>query len=389
MNDTARLSSGLRGMRVGGGLVLGAGLLIFSLVTSESMDWSPLGLGILFGACAAVALSGLFPIVAACMLAVALPLVWFTPDKTMQLGSLSTFIVLLMLLWHRQRVAAAFFGVWYYVWSVVLMIPTTTGTELITGALVWAGLMAAFAVVGELLGRQLVQNEELEIRRRQELADQRQAIARELHDTVVYSTTMMVMRAEAAKLHITKDPSHPEAAQAPNADFTADLDFIANTGRRATADLRSMLAVLRMNDYETADAAQRFTIPQTSFDRVLTDQSHKVREAGLTVQMAVEGDLGTLPEEVASALSMIVTEACSNMVKHAARDVPATIMIEVNEDAVEGAFVNGLATARSGKEGPGYGLVGVQERAEALGGTVDISTTDSRWIIRISIPTKR
>ena len=77
------------------------------------------------------------------------------------------------------------------------------------------------------------------------------------------------------------------------------------------------------------------------------------------------------------------------MVKHASRTVPATIMIDVQDDVVECAFVNGLTSARAGREAPGYGLVGLQERTETLGGTVDFSTTDSRWIIRVSIPTKR
>ena len=297
-----------------------------------------------------------------------------------------------MLLWNRERLAALIFGMWYLMCSVLLMAPFANPSELATGAFVWTGLLAAFALVGELLGRQYTANEQLEARRRQELADQRQAIARELHDTVVYSTTMMVMRAEAAKLNVARSPeSHADEPDTKDqrANLTEDLEFIANTGRRATADLRAMLALLRVNETEGANAAERFTIPQTSLSQVLRDQSAKVREAGLTVQMAVEGDVTELPEDVAGGLSMIVTEACSNMVKHASRTVPATIMIDVQDDVVECAFVNGLTSARAGREAPGYGLVGLQERTETLGGTVDFSTTDSRWIIRVSIPTKR
>ena len=392
MSDSPRLHSGPLDLRVGAGLVLGVGLLILSLLTAKGVDWGTLGIALLFVTCASVALSGILPWVAATMLAVAYPLVWFTPDHTLQLAAISVFLVVLMLLWNRERLAALIFGMWYLMCSVLLMAPFANPSELATGAFVWAGLLAAFALVGELLGRQYTANEQLEARRRQELADQRQAIARELHDTVVYSTTMMVMRAEAAKLNVARSPeSHADEPDTEDqtANLTEDLEFIANTGRRATADLRAMLALLRVNETEGVNAAERFTIPQTSLSQVLRDQSAKVREAGLTVQMAVEGDVTELPEDVAGGLSMIVTEACSNMVKHASRTAPATIMIDVQDDVVECAFVNGLTSARAGREAPGYGLVGLQERTETLGGTVDFSTTDSRWIIRVSIPTKR
>ncbi|MGO1593154.1 MAG: sensor histidine kinase, partial [Ancrocorticia sp.] len=383
-----------RDMRVGAGLILGAGLLVLSVATSQNVDWGSFGFALLFGSCAAVALSGMFPRTSATVLAVVYPLVWFTPERTLQLASISIFIVVVMLLWNREHLAAAIFGLWYYLWSVILMIPTSSTSELVTGGFVWAGLLAAFAVVGELLGRQYTANEQLEARRRKELADQRLAIARELHDTVVYSTTIMVMRAEAAKLNVARSPcATTDDSQAEDwaANVSEDLESIANTGRRATADLRAMLAVLRVSESDAAGTpeTERFTIPQTSLRQVLREQADKVEKSGLTVQMAVEGDVTTLPEDVTSALAMIVTEACSNMVKHASRSAPATIMIDVQDDAVEGAFVNGLVSARAGRERQGYGLTGLQERAETLGGTVDFSTTESRWIIRVSIPTKR
>ena len=81
------------------------------------------------------------------------------------------------------------------------------------------------------------------------------------------------------------------------------------------------------------------------------------------------------------------------MVKHASRQVAATIMIDVQDEVLEAAFVNGLSPAGSPlKESvrhDGLGIVGLRERAESLGGTIEVSTTDSRWIVRVSLPIRR
>lgn len=81
------------------------------------------------------------------------------------------------------------------------------------------------------------------------------------------------------------------------------------------------------------------------------------------------------------------------MVKHASREIAATVMIDVQEDLLEAAFVNGISAVGSPMKDSvrhdGLGLVGMRERAESLGGTVEVSTTESRWIVRVSLPVRR
>lgn len=397
------------------GAVLGSGLLVVSMVTLRGTSWSPFGVSLIVISCMCVIVAGKWTLPAAAVLAVVMFLVWFTPERALQVASFAAFFMVLLLLWHRHYRATLILGTWYLGCLISLMIPYVASTrELLSGALMWIGLMFSFAIAGELLGRQSDANEELDARRREELMEQRRAIARELHDTAVYSTTMVVMRAEAVKLHLAEAIDAQDAIERNDdvsegetrlrqmrdeyrARLIDDLDFIARTGRRATVDLRSMLSVLRMaegiKDVDSLTAAERFTIPSTSLGGVLLEQANKLRAAGLEIQTAIEGDLDSVPEEVNAAFARIMTEACSNMVKHASRDVAATIMIDVQDGVLEAAFVNGLSAAGSPVKDSvrhdGLGIVGLRERAQSLGGTIEVSETDSRWIVRVSLPVRR
>ena len=397
------------------GAVLGSGLLVVSMVTLRGTSWSPFGVSLIVISCMCVIVAGKWTLPAAAVLAVVMFLVWFTPERALQVASFAAFFMVLLLLWHRHYRATLILGTWYLGCLISLMIPYVASTrELLSGALMWIGLMFSFAIAGELLGRQSDANEELDARRREELMEQRRAIARELHDTAVYSTTMVVMRAEAVKLHLAEAIDAQDAIEHNDdvsdgetrlrqmrdeyrARLIDDLDFIARTGRRATVDLRSMLSVLRMaegiKDVDSLTAAERFTIPSTSLGGVLLEQANKLRAAGLEIQTAIEGDLDSVPEEVNAAFARIMTEACSNMVKHASRDVAATIMIDVQDGVLEAAFVNGLSAAGSPVKDSvrhdGLGIVGLRERAQSLGGTIEVSETDSRWIVRVSLPVRR
>lgn len=397
------------------GAVLGSGLLVVSMVTLRGTSWSPFGVSLIVISCMCVIVAGKWTLPAAAVLAVVMFLVWFTPERALQVASFAAFFMVLLLLWHRHYRATLILGTWYLGCLISLMIPYVASTrELLSGALMWIGLMFSFAIAGELLGRQSDANEELDARRREELMEQRRAIARELHDTAVYSTTMVVMRAEAVKLHLAEAIDAQDAIERNDnvsdgetrlrqmrdeyrARLIDDLDFIARTGRRATVDLRSMLSVLRMaegiKDVDSLTAAERFTIPSTSLGGVLLEQANKLRAAGLEIQTAIEGDLDSVPEEVNAAFARIMTEACSNMVKHASRDVAATIMIDVQDGVLEATFVNGLSAAGSPVKDSvrhdGLGIVGLRERAQSLGGTIEVSETDSRWIVRVSLPVRR
>ncbi len=266
---------------------LGGSLLIVTLVTIRDANFSAFSVALMVVACLSVMMASKWLVPAAGVLAVVVSLVWFTPEKALQTGSLSVFFMVLLLLWRRHVREALIFGVWYLGTLISQMVPYYGGEELVSGIFLFGALMLSFATVGELLGRQSDTNKKLDERRREELSEQRRAIARELHDTAVYSTTMVVMRAEAMKLKLSEakgiqaalkdvDDGSDERYSADelhlwkmiedyHAHLGSDLDFIARTGRRATADLRAMLSVLRASDQvadvESLTSAERFIIP--------------------------------------------------------------------------------------------------------------------------------
>lgn len=398
---------------------LGGSLLVVTLVTIRDARFSPFAVTLMVISCLCVMAASKWVVPAAVALAVVVILVWFTPEKALQTASLSVFFMVLLLLWRRHVREALIFCLWYLGTLISQMVPYSSAEELVNGIFLFGALMLSFATVGELLGRQSDANKKLDERRREELSEQRRAIARELHDTAVYSTTMVVMRAEAMKLKLLEVKGTQESLKdvedvpgdrySPDelrlwqmveeyqAHLSNDLDFIARTGRRATADLRAMLSVLRASDrvadVESLTSAERFTIPTLPLRDILLEETNKLRAAGVEVQTAVEGDLASISDETNAAFTKIVTEVCSNMVKHASRETAATVMIDVQDDFLEAAFVNGLSASGSPLKDSvrheGLGLVGMRERAESLGGSVEVSATESRWIVRVSLPARR
>lgn len=398
---------------------LGGSLLVVTLVTIRDARFSPFAVTLMVISCLCVMAASKWVVPAAVALAVVVILVWFTPEKALQTASLSVFFMVLLLLWRRHVREALIFGLWYLGTLISQMVPYSSAEELVNGIFLFGALMLSFATVGELLGRQSDANKKLDERRWEELSEQRRAIARELHDTAVYSTTMVVMRAEAMKLKLLEVKGTQESLKdvedvpgdrySPDelrlwqmveeyqAHLSNDLDFIARTGRRATADLRAMLSVLRASDrvadVESLTSAERFTIPTLPLRDILLEETNKLRAAGVEVQTAVEGDLASISDETNAAFTKIVTEVCSNMVKHASRETAATVMIDVQDDFLEAAFVNGLSASGSPLKDSvrheGLGLVGMRERAESLGGSVEVSATESRWIVRVSLPARR
>lgn len=376
------------------GLTLGVTLLILTLFLDPGIRSSWSNVAVALTACIALAISGRYPVAGAVVEAIALMLVWVTADKTISLSSISVFLVTSMVIWSGHRVVIFLVTPWYL--AAIVLVDSTSASdqgELVRGTLVWFTFEMVFVLLGELLLRQRLANINLEKQRRAELAAQRRAIARELHDTAVYSATMVVMRAEAARLRGDIDSRLAE-----------DLEFIARTGRAATADLRHMLELLRASDSLEStpefDPAVRFTIMDKPPLEAIEEQVAKVRAAGFKVQVAIDGDVSILPEVVAATFSRVATEACSNIVKHADRSGPVSIMVDANPDAVDAIFINTVPLPGDGLGALGgfpsdrpaemqanhFGLTGQQERVEALGGNIEVLQISNRWIVRVSIP---
>ena len=181
---------------------------------------------------------------------------------------------------------------------------------------------------------------------------ERQRIAREMHDILAHSMSLVVVQAEAGPVALRHDPGKAEEM----------FDTISVTARDALAQLRRVLGVLR------ADESGREPPPDLD---ALPDLIRRVNGAGLTATLTEDGEPRPVPPDLAATAYRIVQESLTNTVKHAGAgrvDVRLTwsaerLRIEVADD--------GAGRAPSSITGSGNGLIGMRERVAAAGGSLD------------------
>ncbi|GLY77957.1 sensor histidine kinase [Actinoallomurus iriomotensis] len=185
--------------------------------------------------------------------------------------------------------------------------------------------------------------------------EERQRIARELHDVVAHHMSVIAIQAEAAPYKVTDPP--PELAES-----FADIRASALEG---LTELRRVLGVLR-----TGHTPE--TTPQPGLDR-LEEVVASARSGGLTVEVSSTGEPPPLPQGVALSAHRILQEALSNAMKHAP-GASVTVDIDYRSDELRLRVVNGPGTAPRpvAESGGGHGLVGMRERASMLGGTLAV-----------------
>ncbi len=205
-------------------------------------------------------------------------------------------------------------------------------------------------------------NRMLEIEREQQVqlgaAAERARIAREMHDIVAHSLSVMIAQADGGRYVAKASPEFAEKA----------LSTIADTGRAALADMRRLLGVLR-NDVSEDDIDTLAPQPASGDIESLVDQ---VRSSGVRVSLVRMGTPRTLPPGAGLTLYRICQESLTNILKHAGPDPTVTIVLswgrsslrlEVEDDG------RGAASAAA-SDGQGMGLLGMKERAALFGGNV-------------------
>ncbi|MCL2465834.1 MAG: histidine kinase [Micrococcales bacterium] len=202
------------------------------------------------------------------------------------------------------------------------------------------------------------------------VAAERNRIAREMHDIVAHSLSVIVIQADGGRLAAATDP---EAAQRA-------LVTIAETGRAALADTRRILGLLR-----STDQADRAPVPETSsVDELVAT----VRAAGLDVAHVQTGSPRHLPPAVGTAVHRIAQESLTNVLKHAGTGVRAVVS-EVWHDSGFRLVVTNTpgASTPKGSASPGHGIVGMRERAELFGGTLTAGPADNGgFCVRADLP---
>ncbi|WP_166974498.1 sensor histidine kinase [Brevibacterium atlanticum] len=252
-------------------------------------------------------------------------------------------------------------------------------TNVITTMSIAAGA-GLIGVIGNLLiqgRRQLETERELsaaELAKRQEL-EERNRIAQELHDVVAHSMSVISVQATTAKYRL---PGLDERS-------LGEFDSMASSARQALTEMRGLLAILRGG--RNADLA-----PQPSLEDIpaLVDVT---RGSGARVDLDFPDDVPVLSPTSSLTAFRVVQESLSNALRHAAGAAVSVTIAQV-EQRVEITVVNGApdaeaATVAGAKShlGGGFGLKGMRERVEALGGTLQVGPTDNGGFeVRVSLP---
>ncbi len=184
---------------------------------------------------------------------------------------------------------------------------------------------------------------------------ERVRIARELHDVVAHSMSVIAMHAGSGRLAADQDPAAARRA----------LEVVERSSRDALAEMRRLVTVLRDTD-EVGPALD----PAPGLPDV-HQLVAEVAAAGVTVEVHTEGDLASVPDGVSLAAYRIVQEALTNVVRHASPTqarVSVTIgdgevVLEVTDDGATGTAARAAAPAPGG-----HGTIGMRERAALYGG---------------------
>ena len=195
---------------------------------------------------------------------------------------------------------------------------------------------------------------ERETEARAAVAEERARIAREMHDVVAHSLSVMVVQAEAAEAMLDVDPDRARRA----------LSSVQETGRSALGELRRMLGVLREMDGSGAPLA-----PQPGLGG-LDELVESVRAAGLLVSVRVDGRPRPLPAGVDLSAYRIVQEGLTNALKHAG-PARADVLVRYGDRELEVGVSDDGRGHDPRANGGGHGLVGMRERVALYGGELE------------------
>jgi signal transduction histidine kinase len=183
------------------------------------------------------------------------------------------------------------------------------------------------------------------------VSDERVRIARELHDVVAHSLSVIAVQADAAGAALETDPAR---AREP-------LRVINATARSSLGEIRDILQLLRTDDGELRPAPGL-----AALDELLAS----ARGAGLEVEADIRLGGNPVPPVIDLAAYRILQEALTNAARHAG-PVATTVTVTVTSDAAELSVENAAGGSAKRATGAGVGLLGIRERVALLGGTLE------------------
>jgi signal transduction histidine kinase len=265
---------------------------------------------------------------------------------------------------HRPRPAALAAAAVLEAGAVLAAVRFSPARDLLTSLVFLTGLVvAAFSIgttvrnrrayLGALVERAAWLERERDQQARLAATAERSRIAREMHDVVAHSLTVVVTLAEAAAVTAEADP--PAAREA--------MGQVARTGRTALAEMRRLLGVLRA---EPDDGDARAPVPGLHRLDELVDDA---RAAGLPVRLTVSGAARPLPTPVDVTAYRLVQESLTNSLRHAVDPTGVRVVLRWRDDAL---LVEVSDDGRPGAPAGagGHGLAGMRERLALFGGSL-------------------
>lgn len=195
---------------------------------------------------------------------------------------------------------------------------------------------------------------------------ERNRIARDMHDVVAHSLAVVIAQADGARYAAAKDPAAVEGA----------LATIAATAREALGDVRLLLGQFRQGEEPGPQPMLE------DLDRLV----ESLRASGLAIELERQGDAPVLPAGVQLALYRIVQEALTNALRHGDATRPVRVLLQWRPDAATLTISNALVAPATAPAAPGHGIAGMRERAILVGGTLSATADGDRFVVSSRIP---
>lgn len=352
-----------------GALEVGLAALLFLMWLVGVHSGDPvLGLPVSFVTCLGLAATAWHPRIGVLLSCLGLAgQLFLLPDSVVSFPLYAPLVAVMSCVSRSRLREAALLSGWGYAVSVWMSMRNTEAlTQSIQAVMLWMGVYALPWLIG-WARRKAVLAERHELEGRAEAL--RREIAAELHDNVTHDLSAIVTQATTAQTALARGDAGADPARA--------LADIATRGSRTATYLRNLMTLMRVAEPSSA---------AVSFSRELQAGNERLATAGFALEIYTDCDVEAIAPAISDALGRITREALNNIEHHGNPCESAEASVTTGDQRVAVAFRN-ATTAPYRKDG--LGVVGMRERAEAIGGTLDTRLSDGYWSVEVSIPVLR